>query len=124
MNLHSLVAEKRLTERIRNFKCSDHVLNFFLLRRGLLFRKARAARRREINDEQWPAFLCALNKANEEFPPDHGVTFTQSNWHFVMSRDEVVGEIGSEIAHNYTDDEDKANFTFWFRFTQADLVSF
>jgi hypothetical protein len=31
------------------------------------------------------------------------VNLDESNWHLVMSGDEVVGEIGSEIVHNHGD---------------------
>jgi hypothetical protein len=88
-------------------------LKRFLIRHGLSFRRARAARRPEINDEECFAFLCALNKAGEDFPPEHIVNFDERNWHLMIVGDDVVGEIGSEVVHNYAIGDAKANFTFF-----------
>jgi hypothetical protein len=69
-----------------NFKCLSHFLNNFLLRPGLSFRRARAVRRPKINDEEYSAFRCALNKAEEKFPLYHIMNFDKSNWHLIISR--------------------------------------
>jgi hypothetical protein len=113
MILYSLIAEKRLLDTTLNFKCSNQFLKKFLHLRGLSFRTARAARRPEINDEECSVFLCALQKAHEEFPPDYIINFDESNWHLVTSGDEVVDEIGPEVVHNYADGDSKANLTFF-----------
>jgi hypothetical protein len=89
-------------------------LKNFLLRHGLLFRTAIAARRPQINDEKCSAFLCPLNKAQEEFPPDHVISFDESSWHLIMSEDEVMKEVGSKVVHNFVDGGAKANFVFCF----------
>jgi hypothetical protein len=97
MIVHSLVAEKRLPETIPNFKCYNHFLRNFLLGRGLSLRTARAARPPEINDEECSAFLCALNKIQQELRLNRVINFDENNRHLVMSEDEAVEEIGSEV---------------------------
>jgi hypothetical protein len=54
-----------------------------------------------------------MNKAQADFPPDHIVNFEQSNWRLVIVGDEVGGEIGSEVVHNYSIGDAKATFTFF-----------
>jgi hypothetical protein len=110
MIFHSLVADDRLSEGILNIDCSNHLLNEFLIRHGLSFGRARAARGPEIKDEELHLYV-RIELAREDFHREHLVKLDESNWHLVMVGDEVVGEIGSEVASNYTIGDAKANFT-------------
>jgi hypothetical protein len=68
MPIQSMVAKNLLLPTIFNFKWSNHFLNKFLRRRGLSFRRARAGRRPETDDEECAIFMVTLKKMARDFP--------------------------------------------------------
>jgi hypothetical protein len=57
--------------------------------------------------------MIALKKVAQDFSGANIVNFDESNWRPVMAGEQIVGERGAEIVHNYTDGGGKANFSFF-----------
>jgi hypothetical protein len=112
MLIQSLVIENFLPPTILNFKCFNHLLNAFRRRHGLSFRRTRAARRPEIDDEECAIFMIALKKVVQDFPEVNIVNFDEWNRCRVMASEEIVGECAAEVVHNCTDGNAKGNFSF------------
>jgi hypothetical protein len=111
--VQDLIAESVLDQSFLNFKCSRHFLSRFLPRVGLSFRRARAARRPVIDDQECLRFLGQLTAAYHRYPPHLILNFDESNWHLVMAGEETVAERGAESVHQYVDGDPKANFSFF-----------
>jgi hypothetical protein len=119
MLVQSLVAENVLGENDLNFCCSYHFLSRFLQRVGLSFRRARLQRRPAIDDQECALFMAKLTGALYNYPPDYILNFDESNWYLVMAGDQTVASRGAETVHQYTDEDTKANCTFFATITAA-----
>jgi hypothetical protein len=111
--LHSMVAEGFLDDSALNFKCSNHFLSAFLRRQNLSFRRARSARRPPFDDQECAMFVIQVAKASKEYSESNILNFDESNWRLVMASEQVIGERGAEVVHNYTDGDAKASSSFF-----------
>jgi hypothetical protein len=77
--IHSMVISDFLEQTVFNFKCSDRFLSPFLQRHGPNTRKARAARKPEINDRECATFMIALPEDAKKCRESNIVSFDESN---------------------------------------------
>jgi hypothetical protein len=113
MFIHSMVVEGFLDDTALDFKFSNYFLSAFLRRQNLSFRRVRATRRPQIDDQERATFMIQVAKASKGHSESNIVNFDESNWRLVMASEQVVGERGDEVVHNYTDGDTKANFSFF-----------
>jgi hypothetical protein len=111
--IQSIVAENFLLATILNLKCSSHFLNMFLRWHDLTFRRARAARRPDIDCEECAIFMIVLQKVARDFPEAKAMNFDESNWRPVMAGEQIVGKRGAGVVRNCITADRKANFSFF-----------
>jgi hypothetical protein len=57
--------------------------------------------------------MIALKRVARDFPEANIVNFNESNWRLVMASEQIVGERGTKVVHNYIDGDTKINFSFF-----------
>jgi transposase len=112
MLVQSYVASAQLPESALEFKCSTTYVRRFLRRNGLSYRRARPARRPEIDENEVEEFTVSFYASYEVFGPPAIVNFDESSWRLVMTSDRTVAQRGAESVRRYVNGDIKATFTF------------
>jgi len=109
--INQLISDRILSNYYSNFKYSTQWFRGFLKRNDLTFRKLRAVKRPQYNQEDIDGFINQLELYKINYGLENIYNMDETSWKLNSVPDRTLAKVGSESVHGYIVGNLKTSFT-------------